>query len=106
MDCIYNPHLLAKVSSGGFHSMTPAMIRVDAVGDDLQRANPDRETLCDFRDEQSSLRTDHGHADFYTITHVAENLIRMAPEKASRRIGRRLSRQGGGRFQPQRNDRC
>jgi predicted transposase YbfD/YdcC len=38
-----------------------------------------------FRDDESRLRTDHAPANFCTFKHMANNLIRLAPAKASLR---------------------
>jgi predicted transposase YbfD/YdcC len=38
-----------------------------------------------FRDDESRLRTDHAPANFCTVKHMAHNLIRQAPGKASLR---------------------
>jgi len=38
-----------------------------------------------FRDDESRLRTDHAPANFCTFKHMANNLIRLAPGKASLR---------------------
>lgn len=38
-----------------------------------------------FRDDECRLRTDHAPANFCTIKHMAQNLIRLAPGKASLR---------------------
>jgi len=42
-----------------------------------------------FRDDECRLRTDHAPANFYTIKHMAQNLIRLAPGKASLRLKRK-----------------
>jgi predicted transposase YbfD/YdcC len=44
-----------------------------------------------FRDDESRLRTDHAPANFCTIKHMAQNLIRLAPEKISMRQKRRAA---------------
>lgn len=38
-----------------------------------------------FRDDESRLRTDHAPANFCTFKHMAHNLVRLAPGKASLR---------------------
>jgi predicted transposase YbfD/YdcC len=38
-----------------------------------------------FRDDESRLHTDHAPANFCTFKHMAHNLIRQAPGKASLR---------------------
>jgi predicted transposase YbfD/YdcC len=38
-----------------------------------------------FRDDESRLRTDHAPANFCTFKHMAQNLVRLAPGKASLR---------------------
>lgn len=38
-----------------------------------------------FRDDESRLRTDHAPANFCTLKHMAQNLIRLAPQKSSLR---------------------
>ena len=42
-----------------------------------------------FRDDEARLRTDHAPANFTTIKHMAHNLIRNAPGKASLRLKRK-----------------
>jgi predicted transposase YbfD/YdcC len=44
-----------------------------------------------FRDDESRLRTDHAPANFCTIKHMAQNLIRLAPGKASLRLKRKTA---------------
>jgi len=44
-----------------------------------------------FRDDESRLRTDHAPANFCTINHMAQNLMRLAPEKISMRQKRRAA---------------
>jgi hypothetical protein len=44
-----------------------------------------------FRDDQCRLRTDHASANFCTIKHMAQNLIRLAPGKASLRLKRKIA---------------
>jgi predicted transposase YbfD/YdcC len=44
-----------------------------------------------FRDDECRLRTDHAPANFATIKHMALNLIRMAPGKASLRLKRKAA---------------
>jgi len=39
-----------------------------------------------FRDDECRVRTDHAPANFTTIKHMARNLIRMTPGKASLRL--------------------
>ena len=38
-----------------------------------------------FRDDECRVRTDHAPANFCTIKHMAQNLIRLAPGKTSLR---------------------
>jgi predicted transposase YbfD/YdcC len=38
-----------------------------------------------FRDDESRLRTNHAPANFCTFKHMAHNLVRQAPGKASMR---------------------
>ena len=45
MDCIDDAHIEAEISSDRLHSMTPTVVGIDLVGDELQRANPDSKTL-------------------------------------------------------------
>jgi predicted transposase YbfD/YdcC len=44
-----------------------------------------------FRDDECRLRTDHAPANFTTIKHMAHNLIRKAPGKASLRLKRKTA---------------
>ncbi len=44
-----------------------------------------------FRDDECRVRTDHAPANFATIRHMAHNLIRKAPGKASLRIKRKAA---------------
>lgn len=44
-----------------------------------------------FRDDECRLRTDHAPANFCTIKHMALNLIRRAPGKASLRLKRKTA---------------
>jgi predicted transposase YbfD/YdcC len=44
-----------------------------------------------FRDDECRLRTDHAPATFCTIKHMAQNLIRLAPGKASLRLKRKTA---------------
>jgi predicted transposase YbfD/YdcC len=44
-----------------------------------------------FRDDECRLRTDHAPANFATIKHMAHNLIRTAPGKASLRLKRKAA---------------
>ena len=44
-----------------------------------------------FRDDECRLRTDHAPANFTTIKHMAHNLIRKAPGKASLRLKRKAA---------------
>ncbi len=44
-----------------------------------------------FRDDECRLRTDHAPANFCTIKHMAQNLIRRAPGKASLRLKRKTA---------------
>ena len=44
-----------------------------------------------FRDDECRLRTNHAPADFATIRHIAHNLIRNAPGKASSRLQRKAA---------------
>jgi predicted transposase YbfD/YdcC len=44
-----------------------------------------------FRDDECRLRTDHAPANFCTIKHMAQNLIRLAPGKASLRQKRKAA---------------
>ncbi|MGH7079767.1 MAG: ISAs1 family transposase, partial [Acetobacteraceae bacterium] len=44
-----------------------------------------------FRDDECRLRTDHAPANFCTIKHMAQNLIRLAPGKASPRLKRKTA---------------
>jgi predicted transposase YbfD/YdcC len=44
-----------------------------------------------FRDDECRVRTDHAPANFATIRHMAQNLIRKAPGKASLRLKRKAA---------------
>lgn len=44
-----------------------------------------------FRDDECRLRTDHAPANFCTFKHMAQNLIRLAPSKASLRLKRKTA---------------
>jgi predicted transposase YbfD/YdcC len=44
-----------------------------------------------FRDDESRVRTDHAPANFCTIKHMAQNLIRLAPAKGSLRLKRKAA---------------
>ena len=44
-----------------------------------------------FRDDECQLRTDHAPANFCTIKHMAQNLIRMAPGTTSLRLKRKTA---------------
>src|SRR5579883_2558919 len=44
-----------------------------------------------FRDDECRLRTDHAPANFCTIKHMAHNLVRLAPGKASLRQKRKAA---------------
>jgi predicted transposase YbfD/YdcC len=44
-----------------------------------------------FRDDDCRIRTDHAPANFATIKHMAHNLIRKAPGKASLRLKRKTA---------------
>jgi predicted transposase YbfD/YdcC len=44
-----------------------------------------------FRDDECRVRTDHAPANFCTIKHMAQNLIRMASGKASLRLKRKTA---------------
>ena len=44
-----------------------------------------------FRDDECRLRTDHAPANFATIKHMAHNLIRRVPGKASLRLKRKTA---------------
>ena len=44
-----------------------------------------------FRDDECRVRTDHAPANFATIKHMAHNLIRKAPSKASLRLKRKAA---------------
>src|SRR6185436_15862947 len=44
-----------------------------------------------FRDDECRVRTDHAPANFATIRHMAHNLIRRAPGKASLRLKRKTA---------------
>jgi len=44
-----------------------------------------------FRDDESRVRTDHAPANFCTIKHMAQNLFRLAPGKASLRLKRKTA---------------
>lgn len=44
-----------------------------------------------FRDDECRLRTNHAPANFCTIKHMAQNLIRLAPGKGSLRLKRKAA---------------
>jgi predicted transposase YbfD/YdcC len=44
-----------------------------------------------FRDDECRLRTDHAPANFTTVKHMAHNLIRKDPTKASLRLKRKIA---------------
>ena len=44
-----------------------------------------------FRDDECRVRTDHAPANFATIRHMAQNLIRKAPGKTSVRLKRKAA---------------
>jgi predicted transposase YbfD/YdcC len=44
-----------------------------------------------FRDDECRVRTDHAPANFTTIKHMAQNLIRRAPGKDSLRLKRKVA---------------
>jgi len=44
-----------------------------------------------FRDDECRVRTDHAPANFCTFKHMAQNLIRLAPGKASIRLKRKTA---------------
>jgi predicted transposase YbfD/YdcC len=44
-----------------------------------------------FRDDECRVRTDHAPANFCTIKHMAQNLVRLAPGKASLRQKRKAA---------------
>ncbi len=44
-----------------------------------------------FRDDECRLRTDHAPANFCAIKHMAQNLFRLAPGKASMRLKRKTA---------------
>lgn len=44
-----------------------------------------------FRDDECRLRTSHAPANFCTIKHMAQNLIRVAPGKISLRLKRKTA---------------
>jgi predicted transposase YbfD/YdcC len=44
-----------------------------------------------FRDDECRIRTDHAPANFTTIKHMAQNLIRRAPGKDSMRVRRKVA---------------
>jgi predicted transposase YbfD/YdcC len=44
-----------------------------------------------FRDDECRVRTDHAPANFTTIKHMAHNLIRKDPQKASLRLKRKIA---------------
>ena len=44
-----------------------------------------------FRDDECRVRTDYAPANFATIRHMAQNLIRKAPAKASMRLKRKAA---------------
>jgi predicted transposase YbfD/YdcC len=44
-----------------------------------------------FRDDECRVRTDHAPANFATIRHMAQNLLRKAPGNASLRLKRKAA---------------
>jgi hypothetical protein len=44
-----------------------------------------------FREDECRVRTDHAPANFATFRHMAHNLIRKAPGKASLRLKRKTA---------------
>src|SRR5215470_2242539 len=44
-----------------------------------------------FRDDECRIRTDHAPANFTTIRHIAQNLLRKAPGKDSLRLKRKVA---------------
>jgi predicted transposase YbfD/YdcC len=44
-----------------------------------------------FRDDECRLRTDHAPANFFTIKHIALNLIQRARSKDSLRLRRKVA---------------
>ncbi len=44
-----------------------------------------------FRDNECCVRTDHAPANFATIRHMAQNLLRNAPGKVSLRLKRKAA---------------
>jgi predicted transposase YbfD/YdcC len=44
-----------------------------------------------FRDDECRVRTDHAPANFCTIKHMAQNLVRKAPSKDSLRLRRKVA---------------
>jgi predicted transposase YbfD/YdcC len=44
-----------------------------------------------FRDDECRIRTDHAPANFTTIKHMAQNLLRKAPGKDSMRVKRKVA---------------
>jgi predicted transposase YbfD/YdcC len=44
-----------------------------------------------FRDDECRVRTDHAPANFCTIKHMAQNLLRKAPGKDSLRLRRKVA---------------
>jgi predicted transposase YbfD/YdcC len=44
-----------------------------------------------FRDDECRVRTDHAPANFTTVKHIAQNLIRKAPGKDSLRLRRKVA---------------
>ena len=44
-----------------------------------------------FRDDECRVRTDHAPANFCTIKHIANNMVRLAPGKASLRLKRKTA---------------
>ena len=44
-----------------------------------------------FRDDECRVRTDHAPANFTTIKHIADNLLRTASTKDSLRLSRKIA---------------
>ena len=44
-----------------------------------------------FRDDECRVRTDHAPANFTTIKHMAQNLLRTATSKDSLRLRRKVA---------------
>ncbi len=44
-----------------------------------------------FRDDECRVRTDHAAANFCTIKHMAQNLLRKAPGQDSLRLRRKVA---------------